>query len=263
MCSNTERVSVHSSLHRDLFGVLSENKALSKAALADGWVAAMVELKGPLCYILDFDDIYQYAYQTAIRVRDSNWRPQAVVGIARGGWVHARIQCDLLGVKELFSIKVDHWGVTATKDGKAKISCPLSGDVKGKKVLVVDDITDTGESLTLAVNHVKEQGRASEVKSATLMHIAGSKFVPDYFGVETSWAWEIWPWNFYEDLTALITKIFQGEKIKEMTTLELKKYLREYNNIVLSDEQVSKVKAHMGFLGLIQYPLDKTWRMLK
>jgi hypoxanthine phosphoribosyltransferase len=246
-----------------LFGVLSENKALSKAVLAEGWVAAMVELKGPLCYILDFDDIYQYAYQTAIKVRDSNWRPQAIVGIARGGWVHARIQCDLLGVKELYSIKVDHWGVTATKDGKAKISCPLSGDVKGKKVLVVDDITDTGESLTLAVNHVKEQGRAAEVRSATLMHIAGSKFVPDYFGVEVAWAWEIWPWNFYEDLTALITKIFQGEKIKEMTTLELKKYLREYNNVVLSDEQVSKVKAHMGFLGLIQYPLDKTWRMLK
>jgi hypoxanthine phosphoribosyltransferase len=219
-----------------------------------------MELKGPLCYVLDFDDIYNYAYQTATRVKTSGWKPDAIVGIARGGWVHARIQCDLLGVKDLFSVKVDHWGVTATKDGKAKLTCPLTGDVVGKNVLVVDDITDTGESLTMAVNHVKES-KPSEVKSATLMHIAGSKFVPDYYGVEVAWAWEIWPWNFYEDLTSLITKIFQGEKVNELSTMELKKHLREYNNVVISDDQLSKIKAHMGYLGVIEYPLDKAWKI--
>ncbi|MFW9786905.1 MAG: phosphoribosyltransferase [Candidatus Thorarchaeota archaeon] len=219
-----------------------------------------MELKGPLCYVLDFDDIYNYAYQTATKVKRSGWRPDAIVGIARGGWVHARIACDLLGVKDLYSVKVDHWGVTATKDGKAKLTCPLVGDVNGKKVLVIDDITDTGESLTMAVEHVKEKG-AADVKSATLMHIAGSKFVPDYFGVEIAWAWEIWPWNFYEDISALIKKIFEGEKVREMSTQELKKHLREYNNVVLSDDQLSKIKAHMGFLDVIEYPLDKAWRM--
>lgn len=219
-----------------------------------------MDLKGPLCYTLDFDDINNYAYQTAMKMKNSGWKPDAIVGIARGGWVHARIACDLLGVKDLFSVKVDHWGVTATKDGKAKLTCPLTGDVTGKKVLVVDDITDTGESLTMAVEHVKECG-AAEVKSATLMHIAGSKFVPDYFGVEIAWAWEIWPWNYYEDMTALITKIFEGEKVKELSTLELKKHLREYNNLVVSDDQLSKIKAHLGFLDVIEYPLDKAWRL--
>ena len=220
-----------------------------------------MELKGPLCYVLDWDDIYSYAYQTAKKIKESQWTPDAIVGIARGGWVHARIQCDLLGVKNLFSVKVDHWGVTATKDGKAKLTVPLTGDVKGKHVLVVDDITDTGESLTTAVNHVKDEGNPSEVRTAALLHIVGSKFTPDYYGLEISWAWEIWPWNFYEDISALITKIFEGEKITEMSTLELKKHLREYNNIVLSDERLSKVKAHMGFLGKIEYPLDKVWRL--
>jgi hypoxanthine phosphoribosyltransferase len=220
-----------------------------------------MELKGPLCYVLDWDDIYSYAYQTAKKIKGSEWKPDAIVGIARGGWVHARIQCDLLGVKNLFSVKVDHWGVTATKDGKAKLTCPLVGDVKDKRVLVVDDITDTGESLTTAVNHVKDQGNPSEVKTAALLHIVGSKFTPDYYGLEISWAWEIWPWNFYEDISALITKIFEGEKLTEMSTMELKKHLREYNNIVLSDDRLSKVKAHMGFLRKIEYPLDKVWRL--
>ena len=124
-----------------------------------------MELKGPLCYVLDYDDIANYAYQTALKIRESEWRPEAIIGIARGGWVHARIQCDLLGVKNLFSVKVDHWGVTATKDGKAKLSCPLVGDVEGMKVLVVDDITDTGESLTTAVEHIMENhGQAQRLR---------------------------------------------------------------------------------------------------
>ncbi|MFX0056352.1 MAG: phosphoribosyltransferase [Promethearchaeota archaeon] len=220
-----------------------------------------MELKGPLCYILDWDDIYSYAYQTALKIKESGWRPDAVVGIARGGWVHARIQCDLLGIKDLFSVKVDHWGVTATKDGHAKLSVPLVGSVEGKRVLVVDDITDTGQSLTMAVNHIKEAGNPADVKTAALMHIDGSKFIPDYYGVEITWAWEIWPWNFYEDVSSLISKIFEGEDVKEMTTAQLKKHLREYNNVVLSDDQLSKIKAHLGFLGKIVYPLDKVWKL--
>ncbi len=219
-----------------------------------------MELKGPLCYVLDFDDIYNYAFQTATKIKKSGYRPDVIIGIARGGWVHARIQCDLLGLKELYSVKVDHWGVTATKDGKAKLTSPLTADVEGKQILVVDDITDTGQSLTVAIKHIDEFG-PSNVKSATLMHIAGSEFVPDFYGVEVSWAWEIWPWNFYEDLSSLITKIFEGEKVSEFSTQELKKHLREYNNIVLSDDRLSKIKAHMGFLDKIEYPLDKAWRL--
>ena len=49
-----------------------------------------MELKGPLCYVLDYDDIANYAYQTALKIKRSGWRPDAVVGIARGGWVQAQ-----------------------------------------------------------------------------------------------------------------------------------------------------------------------------
>ena len=56
-------------------------------------------------------------------------------------------------------------------------------------------------------------------------------------------------------------KIFEGEKVTELGTMELKKHLREYNNIVLADDQLSKIKAHMGFLGKIQYPRDRSWKL--
>lgn len=222
----------------------------------------MMDLKGPLCYLLDFDDIYKYANQTALKIKESNWRPDVIVGIARGGWVHARIQCDLLGVKELYSVKVDHWGVTATKDGKARLTSPLTADIKGKKVLVIDDITDTGESLTMAVEHVKEQGPA-DVRSATLMHIVGSKFKPDYFGVEVTWAWEIFPWNRMEDLAHLVLEVFKGEKLTDMETRDVKKHLREYNNVVLPDDELEKVRNHMIFLGHLKDSPQGKWKLKK
>ena len=169
------------------------------------WLIVM-ELKGPLCYVLDFDDIYNYAYQTAEKIKKSGWRPDAIVGIARGGWVHARIACDHLGIKDLHSVKVDHWGVTATKDGKAKLTCPLVGDVKGKNVLVVDDITDTGESMQVAVEYIRSLD-PSEVKTATLQHITGSKFKADYIGEEIDWMWVVFPWNFTEDMCTIVPKV--------------------------------------------------------
>ena len=49
--------------------------------------------------------------------------------------------------KELISIKTEHWGSTANMDGKAVLAGKTNYDMSGKKVLLVDDITDTGESL--------------------------------------------------------------------------------------------------------------------
>ena len=220
-----------------------------------------MELKGPLCYVLDFDDIYDYAYQTAKKVKKSGWKPDAVIGIARGGWVHARIQCDLHGVKNLFSVKVDHWGVTATKDGKAKLTSPLTADVTGKKVLVIDDITDTGKSLTLAVDHLKSLRSASDIQTATLLHIKGSDFIPNYYGDEVEWAWFTWPWNYYEDMTNLVLNLFEGESTDRFSSSsQIGELLNLYNEISLSEEQLSLIKDHMIWLDKLKKATTKEWQ---
>ncbi|MCI4360830.1 MAG: phosphoribosyltransferase, partial [Thermoplasmata archaeon] len=67
----------------------------------------------------------------------------------------------------------------------------MSGPVTGQSVLVVDDITDTGESLALATAHVRDAG-ARRVESATCLHITHSKFLPTYYAEEIpreGWVW--------------------------------------------------------------------------
>ena len=75
--------------------------------------------------------------------------------IARGGLVPSRMVADYLFKKDLLSIKTEHWGLTATMDGKAVLKEKLNYDITGKKVLIVDDITDTGESMKLSYNYIK------------------------------------------------------------------------------------------------------------
>jgi uncharacterized protein len=162
----------------------------------------------PRCRRATWEDVGTWADRVADRVRDAAAVPDTIVALSRGGWVPGRLLCDRLGVHRLLSLRAQHWGVTAMPSGKAELTENLSGRVEGQSVLVVDDITDTGESLTLAVEHVREK-RPSRVESAAFLHIDHSKFVPTYYAEEiprAQWVWVVFPWNYWEDLATLAAR---------------------------------------------------------
>ncbi|MDE1821131.1 MAG: phosphoribosyltransferase [Euryarchaeota archaeon] len=159
----------------------------------------------PPCRLVTWADIDRWSEVLTQKIREAKWTPEVIVGLTRGGWVPSRMLADRLGTKHLAALRAQHWGVTATPSGKAEITEGLSGRLDGKRVLVVDDITDTGQSLQLAVRHVAERG-PSQVESATYLHIAHSTYVPTYFAEEVprdAWRWFVFPWNYWEDLRAL------------------------------------------------------------
>lgn len=162
----------------------------------------------PPCRLTTWADVDRWADRLAERVRAAERVPQTLVALTRGGWVPARLVADRLGLKRIVSLRAQHWGVTATPSGKAELTEGLSGSVANESVLLVDDITDTGESLELATQHVRA-ARASRVESAACLHIGHSKFVPTYFAEEIpreAWVWVIFPWNYWEDLATLTAR---------------------------------------------------------
>jgi uncharacterized protein len=163
----------------------------------------------PTCRLATWADLDGWTRAVAAKVRAAGHVPEAIVGLTRGGWVPARLVADHLGVKRLLALQTAHWGVTATKDGHAALTERLSGSVEGTTVLIVDDITDTGESLAIAVDHIRSEGRPSRLETATCLHITHSKFVPTYFAEEVPaehWVWVVFPWTYWEDLRALAAK---------------------------------------------------------
>ncbi len=141
------------------------------------------------------------------------FNPDYIIGLSRGGLVPARILSDSLLIKDLFTLKTEHWGMTANVDGQAVLKKPDSLNVSGRRVLIIDDITDTGESMEIAKKYVQSLGPA-ELKTSTMLHIDRSKHKPDFFAQEVSgaeWTWFIFPWNVVEDLNNLISKSCKGE----------------------------------------------------
>lgn len=158
------------------------------------------------CALVSWGDVESWVDSIIHTMEKDGFSPDVVIGMSRGGIVPSRLICDHLVVKNLFTVKTEHWGLTATPDGKARLAQSLNTDVRRRTVLIVDDITDTGQSLILARDHVASL-HPGDLRSATLLHITHSLITPDYFAKEVDkdqWTWFIFPWNVREDLRNIV-----------------------------------------------------------
>ncbi|WP_123054293.1 hypoxanthine phosphoribosyltransferase [Clostridium sp. JN-1] len=75
------------------------------------------------------------------------------------------------------------YGNSETSSGNVKIINDIPDDIKGRDVLIVDDIIDTGITMNFVINHVKSLG-ANSVKCCTLLDKPTRRRVdikPDFF----------------------------------------------------------------------------------
>ncbi|AKJ39623.1 phosphoribosyltransferase [Methanosarcina barkeri] len=174
--------------------------------------------------LTNWDYIYSLCRNISTEIKRSGYEPDVIIALARGGWFAGRVLCDFLGLDDLSSLKIEHYiGDTAIDTGEPYIRYPLSNNVmEGKKVLIVDDIVDTGESMLSARAYV-ENHNPTEVRTASLQYLGSSKIDPDYVGERLEdWAWIIYPWNFIEDMTSILTKCMRKDPKKLWNLEDLK-----------------------------------------
>ncbi len=195
------------------------------------------------CEILSWARAVKFAKSLSGLVKYSDYKIDIAVAIARGGFVPARILCDYLSIRNLTAIKVEHWGVAATETEKAVLKYPLNADIKDKNVLLVDDITDTGDTLRVSIEYLKSFG-PKEIRTAVLIHKTCSVVTPDYFVRKVEkWKWIIFPWHIWEDLTGFVKKIADsGIHDEEGIRHELKQQYNIKVNIDDVREVLSEVK---------------------
>jgi uncharacterized protein len=166
-----------------------------------------------------WNQIYSLLLKLAESVKKSEFESDLIVGVSRGGWIPARIMSDLLENPKLANVTAEFYvGVAETKH-EPSITQPVSVSVKDKKVLVVDDLADTGESLKLINSHLEKHG-ASEVRVATIYYKPWSIIVPNYYEKETR-SWVIFPWEQKEAVKKLVERF--GDK--EITVNKAKEKL--------------------------------------
>ncbi|WP_375384801.1 phosphoribosyltransferase [uncultured Microbacterium sp.] len=122
------------------------------------------------------------------------FEPEVVVAIARGGLLPGGAIAYALGAKNCGALNVEFYtGVGEVLDAPEIL--PPALDItylEGRRVLLVDDVADSGRTLALAVALLRDAG--AEVRSATVYTKPGSVAMPDYSWRETA-LWIDFPWS--------------------------------------------------------------------
>lgn len=189
--------------------------------------------------LVSWDTFCRLARELALRIRASGFQPDMIVAIARGGVVPARVLCDYLDVMDLACVRVEHYRARH-KAPEARVKHPLSVPIDGRRILLVDDVSDTGDSFLAALEHLREKGQPQEVRTCALQHKIVSKFVPDYYAREIiEWRWVTYPWAAIEDLGELI----MAGGLQDTAAEGIRQALRERHGVEASPEQIEDALA--------------------
>ena len=164
--------------------------------------------------IPSWEQIYALLLNLARKIRNDKFSPDIIVGVSRGGWAPARVMSDLLENPELANVKAEFYLDVAKTKSEPVITQPVSVSVRNKKILIVDDVADTGKSLRLVRLHLKQQG-ATDVKIATIYYKPWSVVTPDWYERKTS-RWIIFPWERKETVRNVVKKFkSEGKTVEE------------------------------------------------
>jgi hypoxanthine phosphoribosyltransferase len=139
--------------------------------------------------IVDWPLFGELARALAVRVA-REWTPELVVGIATAGVVPGAAVAAMLDLP-FHSILITRRHHAEHVRETPAVFGGVPGDVRGRRVLVVDQTCDSGATMRLAVNAVGNGG-ASDIRTA--VSFKTGPFVPDYFALATE-SMIVLPWD--------------------------------------------------------------------
>lgn len=127
-----------------------------------------------------------------------DYDPELIVGIARAGVIPAAVVASILRV-DFYSMKISRREGDDPVRHRPAVLSAAPRQCEGRRVLIVDEITTSGDTLRLALAAVRDV-RPDEVRTATSF-ARTSGYQPDYSAL-TMDAQVIFPWDrkvFHED----------------------------------------------------------------
>ena len=144
--------------------------------------------------ILTWEMFGQSSREMAQTIADSGYVPDIIIAVARGGLLPAGALSYSMGVKLSDAINVEFYtDVHETLPDPVLLAPMLDVDsITGKKLLVVDDVADSGRTLKLVVDLLTRY--QAEVRSAVVYAKSQSVVDPDYVWKRTD-QWIVFPWS--------------------------------------------------------------------
>lgn len=139
--------------------------------------------------------------ELATSIAASDFAPEIIIAVARGGLLPAGSLSYALGLKLADAINVEFYtDVHETLADPVLLAPMLDVDsIRGRRLLVVDDVADSGRTLGLVLDLLRDLG--AEARSAVLYAKSASVTDPDYVWRRTD-EWIVFPWSAEPPVTA-------------------------------------------------------------
>ncbi|XCB30271.1 phosphoribosyltransferase [Arcanobacterium hippocoleae] len=144
--------------------------------------------------ILTWEMFGDASRELAQNIVDSDFKPDIVVAIARGGLVLAGALTYALGVKLSDAVNIEFYtDVHETLPDPVLLAPMLDIDsIRGKNVLLVDDVADSGRTLKMTVDLLSQY--ETNVRSVVLFTKPRTIIHPEYSWKDTE-KWISFPWS--------------------------------------------------------------------
>jgi hypoxanthine phosphoribosyltransferase len=165
------------------------------------------------------------------RIQKKNQKYDLIVGIARGGLTMAHIASDFL------KLPVASFTISSYKDFKkqemSEISFHVGGDLKGKRILLIDDVSDTGKTFIRGIKYLSDLGATSITTASPFIRV-NSKYMPDFYVKKVVDEWIVFPYDMRETVEAFQTNLLKDGKSlthisQQLSIIKIpKKYITKY-----------------------------------
>ena len=158
--------------------------------------------------IIKFDEYLDTVEKLALTI-SQNYKPTVLVGIMRGAAPIIDILSRILKLPTAYIVIQSYSGLRQEdKQGELVFARDISSIAKAenfKRVLLVDDLSDTGLTLNKSIDWLKNykpvKDHISEIKTACLWKKKSSKFIPDFCPIKLDDdPWIVQPTEHYEEI---------------------------------------------------------------
>ncbi len=127
---------------------------------------------------------YFYKYEefeddiSSLEQQVSKFSPNTILAIARGGVTLGHFLSERLGIRNLYTLNSIHYDDRSRLNNINISNIPLISD--HSRVLVVDDIVDSGDTMSEVMNILVKKYPKSQFKCATLFYKKDASYSPDF-----------------------------------------------------------------------------------
>jgi hypoxanthine phosphoribosyltransferase len=154
-----------------------------------------------------WESVYEKSLELAARIekhcRETGEQFDAIVVVPRGSYYPVNIVARELGFEsvDLLHACVSSY-VPVSTERKVDFTLgqmPTDDEVKGKNLLIIEEVCDTGHTMKFLNDRFMNQG-ATLVRTGALHYKPGKSetgFKPDWYGTETD-KWIVYPWEIHD-----------------------------------------------------------------